>query len=109
MNDVPESVYGPDKDFGKLKIPPEILQQRRDLDVLIAKTFSSHAGAKVLKWLRDQYIDGPVEGYVLDRNGSINSAATTFRMYQRDGQRILIKNIEMRIKRGKSPAPSNPS
>jgi len=109
VNEVPESVYGPDKDFGKVKIPPEMLQERKDMDILIAKTFGSQAGKKVLKWLRDQYIDGPVEGYVVDRNGNINSAATTFRMYQRDGQRILIKNIEMRMKRGQNPTPTNSS
>jgi len=102
VNDVPESVYGPDKDSGKPKIPTELLEKNREMDVLIAKTFSTQAGKKVFKWMRDQYIDGPVEGYVVDRNGNINSDATTFRMYQRDGQAILIKNIEMRIKRANS-------
>ena len=72
------------------------------MDVLIAKTFSSEAGRKVLAWLREHYIDGPVEGYVVDRNGNINADATTFQMYQREGQRIIVKNLEMRMKRANS-------
>ena len=88
----------------KKGVPPEIAQKILEMDVLIAKTFSSHAGRKVLKWLREQYIDGPVEGYVVDKNGSINADATTFQMYQREGQRIIVKNIEMRMKRGQNPA-----
>jgi len=99
---IPESVYGPDRDFGKPNIPPEIKENILETDVLIAKAFNSLAGRKVLKWMRDTYIDNAIEGYVVDRNGSINADATTFQMYQREGQRILIKNIEMRMKRAES-------
>jgi len=86
----------------KKRVPSEIAQKILEMDVLIAKTFSTPAGKKVLKWLRNQYIDGPVEAYVVDRNGNINAAATTFQMYQREGQRIIIKNLEMRMKRANS-------
>ena len=86
----------------KKGIPPEMAQKILDMDVLIAKTFSSHAGRKVLEWLRQQYIENPVEGYVVDRNGAINADATTFQMYQREGQKIVIKNLEMRMKRANS-------
>ena len=86
----------------KKGVPPEVAEKIREGDVLLAKTFSTPAGRKTLKWLRDQYIDGPTEGYVVDRNGSINADATTFQMYQREGQRFLVKNLEMRIKRANS-------
>ena len=94
----------------KKGVPPEIAQDILNLDILIGKTFSSVAGREVLKFLRDKYIDGAVEGYVVDRNGSINAEATTFQMYQREGQRILIKNLEMRMKRANSGTvkPSKP-
>lgn len=83
----------------KKGVPTEIANKIREMDVLIAKTFSSHSGMKVMEWLREQYIDAPVEGYVIDRNGNINADATTFQMYQREGQRIIVKNLEMRMKR----------
>ena len=86
----------------KTGIPPEVAEKMREMDILIAKTFSSQAGRKVLAWLREQYIDGPVQGYVVDRNGNINAHATTFQMYQREGQRIIVKNLEMRMKRANS-------
>jgi len=70
------------------------------MDVLIAKTFNSPAGKKVLEWLKEEYVEGIVAGYVVDRNGTINAMASTFQMYQREGQRILVKNIEKRMKRG---------
>jgi len=83
-------------------IPPEIAEKMREIDTLIAKTFSSFAGRKVLAWLKEEYFEGRATGYVVDRNGAINAAATTFQLYQREGQRILLKNIEMRIKRAES-------
>lgn len=83
----------------KKGIPPEVAEKIREVDVLLAKTFSTPTGRKILQWLRDQYIDGPTEGYVVDRNGAINADATTFQMYQREGQRFLVKNLEMRVKR----------
>ncbi len=83
----------------KSRIPPEMAEKMREMDVLFAKTFNSAAGKKVLSYLREQYIDFGVTGYVVDGQGTINAMATTFQLYQREGQRILVKNIEMRMKR----------
>lgn len=91
-----------DLNESKKGIPEEMAQKILEMDVLIAKTFSTHAGKKVLDWLRKQYVENPVEGYVVDRNGNINADATTFQMYQREGQKIVIKNLEMRMKRANS-------
>lgn len=79
--------------------PPELPEKHREMDVLFAKTFNSAAGKKVLAYLKEEYVDVVVGGYVVDRNGTINAMASTFQMYQREGQRILVKNIEKRMKR----------
>jgi hypothetical protein len=83
----------------KKGVPTPISKKILEMDVLIAKTFCTQAGKKVLSWLREQYVENPVEGYVVDRNGNINADATTFQMYQREGQKIVVKNLEMRMKR----------
>lgn len=85
---------GPDK-----KALEAAQQKIHDEDVILAKTFSTPTGRKALEWLRDQYVDRPVTGYVVDKRGAINAAASTFQMWQREGQRIVVKDIEMRIKR----------
>ncbi len=81
-------------------VPPELAAKIIEMDVLFAKTFNSPAGQKVLEYLKEEYVEGIVAGYVVDRNGTINAMASTFQMYQREGQRILVKNIEKRMKRG---------
>jgi len=81
-------------------VPPELAKNVREMDVLFAKTFNSPAGRKVLQCLQAEYVDRGVAGYVVDRNGTINAMASTFQMYQHEGQRILVKNIEKRMKRG---------
>ena len=96
MNEVPESVYGPDKDFGKPKIPPEVLEKRREMDVLIAKTFSTQAGKKVLKFLRDETIEKPVFRKIGMDLAGVNEG------FFREGQNELIRQLEMRIKRANS-------
>jgi len=88
----------------KAGVPKELSKKSLEEDVFIAKTFSTPSGRKTLEWLRNLYIEAPVAGYVVDRNGNINAAATTFQLYQKEGQRIVIKNIEMRVKRGQNPA-----
>jgi len=93
VSEPPESVYGPDRDFGKPKIPPEVLEKRKEMDVLIAKTFSTQAGKKVLKYLRDETIEKPV----FRRIGSDMAAANEG--FFREGQNELIRQLEMRIKR----------
>lgn len=99
MSELPESPYGPARDENKGAIPEEQKQAMHDQDVLIAKTFNSAAGKKVLEWLRTEYVESYQAGYVVDRNGTINANATTFDIYQREGKRMLVKNIEMRMKR----------
>lgn len=96
MNDVPESVYGPEKDSGKLKIPPEVLEKIREMDVLIAKTFSTQAGKKVLKFLRDETIEKPVFRKIGMDLAGVNEG------FFREGQNELIRQLEMRIKRANS-------
>jgi len=80
-------------------IPKEEADKMREMDTAIAKTFNSTAGKKVLEWLRGEYVDTAIMGYAIDRNGAFNADVTTFQLYQREGQRIVVKNIEMRIKR----------
>ncbi len=84
----------------KTGVPPELGEKVRAMDVLFAKTFNSPAGQKVLAYLKEEYVEGIVAGYVVDRNGTINAMASTFQLYQREGQRILVKNIIKRMKRG---------
>lgn len=96
MSEVPESVYGPEKDFGKLKIPPEVLEKIREMDVLIAKTFSTQAGKKVLKFLRDETIEKPVFRKIGMDLAGVNEG------FFREGQNELIRQLEMRIKRANS-------
>ena len=92
MNEVPESVYGPDKDFGKPKISPEAAQKQLEMDVLYAKTFSSQAGKKVLADLRSITIEAPTfslsDGFLGIMKG-----------YSREGQNALVRQIEARMKR----------
>ena len=93
MEDTP---YGPEKNKEKKF---ELPKNEKDLDLLLGKTFSTGPGIEVMKWMKEKYVEGPAAGYVIDRMGQINAMASTFDMYQREGQRILVKNIEMRIKR----------
>lgn len=86
----------------KQGVPKELAEKVLEEDVFIAKTFSTPAGRKTLQWLRELYIEAALQGYVVDGRGAINAEATTFQMYQREGQRFLIKNIEMRMKRANS-------
>lgn len=88
-----------DMNAPKPGVPPELGEKDREMDVLFAKTFNSQAGKKVLTYLRELYVEVAAAGYVVDRNGTINAMASTFQMYQREGQRILVKNIEKRMKR----------
>lgn len=86
----------------KPAIPPEIAEKMKAEDQLIAKAFGTPSGKKVLQILKEKYVETGLQGYVIDRNGSINAQATTFEMWQKEGQRLMIKNIEMRIERANS-------
>ncbi len=83
----------------KAGVPAELSEKVKEEDVFIAKTFSTPNGRKTLQWLRELYIEAPLQGYVVDSRGAINADATTFQLYQKEGQKIAIKNIEMRVKR----------
>jgi len=89
-----------DLNVPKPGVPPELAAKILEMDALFSKTFNTAAGKKVLAYLKEEYVEGIVAGYVVDRNGTINAMASTFQMYQREGQRILVKNIEKRMKRG---------
>ena len=64
-------------------------RKRDDLDILIARTFSTENGQKVLAWLRETYLENPSW-----QPGAENSYG-----YYREGQNAVIRDIEKRIKR----------
>lgn len=80
-------------------IPLEAAEKIHELDVLIAKTFGAGAGKEVFQWMKKQYLEGPTAGFVVDAKGQINALASVLDVYQREGQRLLVKNLEMRMKR----------
>lgn len=84
------------------KVHAEAAEKLKAEDSYIAKTFSTPTGRKTLEWLKSRYVESGLSGYVVDRNGGINAEATTFEMWQKEGQRVLVRNIEMRIKRANS-------
>lgn len=63
--------------------------KRDDLDILIARTFSTEQGQKVLTWLRQAYLENP----------SWQPGAESSFGYYREGQNSVIRDIEKRIKR----------
>lgn len=85
-------------DFTEKKqgVPQEVLDKLHEIDVLIAKTFSSQAGKKVLKYLRDETIEKPVFRRIGMDLAGVNEG------FFREGQNELIRQIEMRIKRANS-------
>lgn len=64
-------------------------RKRDDLDILIARTFSTENGQKVLAWLRETYLENP----------SWQPGAESSYGYYREGQNAVIRDIEKRIKR----------
>ena len=70
-----------------LTIPED--RKRDDLDILIARTFSTENGQKVLAWLRETYLENP----------SWQPGAESSYGYYREGQNAVIRDIEKRIKR----------
>ena len=80
----------------KPKIPQEAVDKIKEMDVLIAKTFSTGAGRKVLKFLRDETIEKPIFRRIGQDIAGANEG------YFREGQNELIRQLEMRIKRANS-------
>lgn len=64
-------------------------QKRDDLDIVIARTFSTENGQKVLAWLREYYLENP----------SWQPGAESSFGFYREGQNSVIRDIEKRIKR----------
>ena len=64
-------------------------RKKEDLDIQIARTFSTEEGQKVLAWLREQYLERP----------SWQPGAEASFGYYRDGQNSVIRDIENRIRR----------
>ena len=64
-------------------------RKKEDLDILIARTFSTENGQKVLAWLREQYLENP----------SWQPGAESSFGFFREGQNSVIRDIEKRIKR----------
>ena len=75
------------------EIEPDVIvpedRKRDDLDILIARTFSTENGQKVLAWLRETYLENP----------SWQPGAESSYGYYREGQNAVIRDIEKRIKR----------
>jgi len=93
--DIPESPYGPEEanpEEEKAKLQ-QATKDDRDMDALIAKTFSTPAGQRVLEWLHDETIGKPVFRKIgQDLAGSHEG-------YFREGQNELVRQLKARIKR----------
>lgn len=66
--------------------------QTEDLNLLVAKTFGTDAGQKVLAWMRDFYIERPCW-----EPGADSSLGQW-----REGQNSVIRDIEARIRKAKN-------
>ena len=64
-------------------------QKKEDLDILIARTFSTENGQRVLAWLRETYLENP----------SWQPGAESSYGFYREGQNAVVRDIEKRIKR----------
>ena len=80
----------------KPKIPQEVVDKIKEMDVLIAKTFSTPTGRKVLKFLRDETIEKPIFRRIGQDIAGANEG------YFREGQNELVRQLETRIKRANS-------
>lgn len=76
-------------------VPKELADAERDLDILVAKTFSSPAGQKTWEWLRSITVEAPVLSISDGFSGIMIG-------YSREGQNALIRKVEGRIKRANS-------
>lgn len=64
-------------------------RKKEDLDIQIARAFSTEEGQKVLTWLREQYLERP----------SWQPGAESSFGFFREGQNSVIRDLETRIKR----------
>lgn len=63
-----------------------------DLNLLVAKTFGTDAGQKVLEWMRDFYLERPIW-----EPGAESSLG-----YWKSGQQSVIRDIETRIRKARN-------
>lgn len=64
-----------------------------DIDLLMARTFSTEEGKKVLAWMRERYLEQPCW-----QPGADPSLGQW-----REGQNAVIRDIEGRIRKAKQP------
>lgn len=80
----------------KIEVDPKIADKLREMDALIAKTFSTPTGKRVLQYLRDETIEKPVFRRIGMDLAGVNEG------FFREGQNELVRQLEMRIKRANS-------
>lgn len=71
--------------------PPTVDDVKQDIDILIARTFSTEEGRQVIAWLRQVTIEVP--SWVPGQEASYG--------YAREGQNSLVREIERRMERAK--------
>jgi hypothetical protein len=67
----------------------EVTTKREELDRLAKRVFSTEDGQKLLKWMREVYLENPSW-----QPGADNSYG-----YWREGQNAVIRDLEARIRR----------
>lgn len=67
----------------------EVVSKRQELDRLMQRVFGTDDGKKLLRWMREAYLENPSW-----QPGADNSYG-----YWREGQNAVIRDIEMRIRR----------
>lgn len=70
----------------------ELDQKHIDINLLIARTFATEEGQKVLSWLRETFLEQPTW-----QPGAEDSFG-----HWRSGQNTVIRELEARIKRAKT-------
>ena len=67
----------------------EVTTKREELDRLTKRVFSTEDGQKLLKWMREVYLENPSS-----QPGADNSYG-----YWREGQNAVVRDLEARIRR----------
>ena len=66
--------------------------ENEDLNLLVAKTFGTDAGQKVLEWMREFYLERPCW----------EPGAEASLGYWKSGQQAVIRDIEARIRKARN-------
>ena len=67
--------------------------EQDDMNLLVAKTFGTDAGQKVLAWMREFYLERPCW----------EPGAEASLGYWKSGQQSVIRDIEARIRKARNP------